>query len=75
MCEKATATDLVSVVYPNGMSISILEKQQTTTKSVDFFSSVGKLVKKSNDASVQVTAGISIDYNKPGVLVFTTFVL
>ena len=73
--KKAAATDSASVVSPNGMSISILEKRQTTTKIVDFPSSVGKLVRKSNDASVQGMAAISIDYNKPGVLVFASFVL
>ena len=72
--KKAAANDSVSVVSPNGMSISILEKRQTTTKIVDFPSNVGKLVRKPNDASVQGAAGISIDYNNPGVLVFATFV-
>ena len=57
------------------MKINIFEKQQTTTRIVGLSSSVGKLVRKFNDASVQGMAGISIDYNKPGILVFVTFVL
>ena len=73
--KKAATTDSASVISPNGMSISILEKRQTTTKIVDFPSNVNKLVRKSNDASVHGMAGISIDYNKPGTLVFATFVL
>ena len=75
VCEKDSNKDSASLISPNGMNISILEKQQTTTKIVDLLSSIGKLVRKSTDASVQGMAGISIDYSKLGFLVFVTFAL